>query len=74
MVIQLVDIMDRDPRLLLPRPDDGLVDVAADDIQEERFESEGGVTDVRSLPADQAMAVIQREQPEPNAAPGARLL
>jgi aconitate hydratase len=47
---------------------DGLADIPEDQVQDEQvqeasFESEGGVTDVRSLPIDQALAVIEREKP-----------
>jgi aconitate hydratase len=43
---------------------DGLTDVPSTPLQEERFETEGGVTDVRSLPTDQAIAAIERQAPE----------
>jgi aconitate hydratase len=43
---------------------DGLTDVPTAPLQEERFDSEGGVTDVRSLPEDQAVAAIERQEPE----------
>jgi len=42
----------------------GLMEVAASPRQEQRFENEGGVTDVRSLPEDQALAAIERDEPE----------
>ncbi|HVA84848.1 MAG TPA: aconitate hydratase [Candidatus Saccharimonadales bacterium] len=42
----------------------GLIDVSATPRQEQRFENEGGVTDVRSLPKDQAIAVIERQEPD----------
>jgi aconitate hydratase len=42
----------------------GLADVPSAALQEERFEDEGGVTDVRSLPADQALAAIERQAPD----------
>jgi aconitate hydratase len=42
----------------------GLTDVPPTPVQEARFESEGGVVDVRSLPTDQAIAAIERQAPE----------
>ncbi len=42
----------------------GLTDVPSTPIQEERFEDEGGVVDVRSLPTDQALAALERQAPE----------
>jgi aconitate hydratase len=48
----------------------GLTDVPSAPQQEERFEDEGGVTDVRSLPADQAIAAIERQAPDPTTPEG----
>ncbi len=51
----------------------GLTDVPPTPVQEERFESEGGVVDVRSLPTDQALAEIEREQPQALDAPASEV-